>query len=483
MTRRWILPVCVAATLAAARCTTPATPSQARPDAASGTGGTAGNTGGAGGNADAAPVTGSGGSISLDGGDAPGGDAPDDSSDSAISLPEVATVAGVPSPELQFDGVISREVLERYLARSISFTELLHDDLTQPRNKRDVDPRDNIRLLLGAKAKFVGRALFVFGGEANLATYLVRAKPYADALHFADPDMILQAAAFEIVTKKVETIAVPAHVLAAFDQPPAARNFIYQDMLYANGNLVDHWTTDASVPDMSRLETRMWFYYLGTSYIDVGIEAIHFGQVSLMDQNDRGHAGWLDVLGRIRAYARLHARRHMVICDAHTPTGGYVENGKLLFDVHAFPLRIAEVPGQPPKGVLRVGYADSLFQRSKGGVTPSGWSVDHLPYLVEFDNFGSRNPGTSSQAPFIWGWDEITWFAVQPEADRNAWLRYAWQWVKDNDPVAHLEMPGSRVLSPGAAGGSRWYWANTKSDACPTGYNTEATIKELWGTP
>ena len=33
--------------------------------------------------------------------------------------------------DYQFDATISRPVLENYLDRSISFTELLHDDLTQ----------------------------------------------------------------------------------------------------------------------------------------------------------------------------------------------------------------------------------------------------------------------------------------------------------------------------------------------------------------
>jgi hypothetical protein len=468
--------LCTAAA-AAAGCAGNTPAPQARPDAA----GDVAMQGRNAGNEDAGNIDAGSAIESADSPVADAGLAPTDAPDVSVARPEVPTVAGVPSPELHFDTVIARDVLERYLSRSISFTELLHDDLTQPRNARGVDPLDNLRLLIALKAKFVGRALMLFGGEANLATRLQRAKPFADALHFADPDMILQGAAFEIVTTKIETIAVPPEVLAAFNQPAAARNFVYQDMLYASGNLVDHWAAGASVPDMSRIETRMWFTFLATSYIDVGIEAIHFGQVSLMDQNDRGHVGWLDVLSRVRAYAHLHARRHMVICDAHTPTGGYVENGKLLFDVHAFPLRIAEVPGQSPKGVLKVGYADSLYQRSKGGITPSGWTVDHLPYLIEFDNFGSRNPGTTSVSPFIWGWDEITWFAVQPEADRNTWLRYAWQWLRDNDPIGHLQMPGSRVLSPGAAGGPRWYWANSSSDACPSGFNTEATIRDIWG--
>jgi hypothetical protein len=159
-----------------------------------------------------------------------------------------------------------------------------------------------------------------------------------------------------------------------------------------------------------------------------------------------------------------------------------VEGGKLLFDFHSFPLRIVEVAGQPYKGVLKVGYSDSIFLKSRGGITPSGWSCEHLPYLVEFDNFGRSKPGEPSKSPFIWGWDEITWFSLLPEAERNDWLRFAWKWVKDTDPDGHLQMPGSRVLSPGRPDAPRWYWANAKSEACPQGFKTEGTIKELWGT-
>src|SRR6058998_3984025 len=327
--------------------------------------------------------------------------------------------------DFQFDGSISRRVLENYLSRSISFTELLHDDLTKDRNSRGVDPRDNLRFILETKTKFVGRALMVWGRERNLSAFLETAKPFAVALHKADPDIILQAAAFEIVTRGVESVAVPERVFVEFVLPVETRNFQYQDMLYENGRFVGHWGGNGSVPDMSRLETRMWFYFLVSSYIDVGIEAIHFGQVGLMDKNDPGHAGWLDMLNRARTYARKHARRRFLVCDAHTPTGGYVEDGKLLFDFHSFPLRIAEVADQPHTGVLKVGYSDSIFTKSKGGITPSGWSCEHLPYLVEFDNFGRSNPGKPSRSPFIWGWDEITWFALTPEKERNDWLRYA----------------------------------------------------------
>jgi hypothetical protein len=395
-----------------------------------------------------------------------------------LALDHCSAVAG--TSDFAFDGTISRPVLENYLSRSVSFTELLHHDLAAGRDDQGEDPRDDLRFILNTKAKFVGRSLMLWGHENNLPIFLKNAEPFAAAIHQADPEIILQAAEFEIVTTNIENIHVPESVLREFGQPVIDRTFRYQDMLYADGHFVDHWGHGASVPDMSRVETRLWFYFLATRYLDIGIEAIHFGQVGLMDNHDPGHAGWLDLLGRVRTYAHQHARRHLVLCDAHTPTGGYVENGHLLFDVHAFPLRITGVADHPYQGILQVGYADSIFQRSKGGITPSGWSCEHLPYLVEFDNFGSHNPGQPSRSPYIWGWDEITWFALMPEADRNAWLRYAWNWVKTTDPVGHLEMPGSRILSPGKHQGPHWYWANTRSAACPNGFNTEETIRQIW---
>ena len=235
----------------------------------------------------------------------------------------------------------------------------------------------------------------VWGREKELGAFLKTAKPYARALHKADPEIILQAAAFEIVTPGLVR-RDPEHVFHAFDVPVEERNFRYREMLYADGRFVNHWGREGSVPDMSRLETRMWFYFLAASYIDVGIEAIHFGQVGLMDKHDPGHAHWIDLLTRV-APTPAHARRHFLLCDAHTPTGGYVENGRLLFDFHSFPLRIVEVADHPFQGVLRVGDSDAIFLKSRGGVTPSGWSCDHLPYLVEFDNFGRGNSGKPSK--------------------------------------------------------------------------------------
>jgi len=372
----------------------------------------------------------------------------------------------------QFKGPVSRQVLENYLSRAISMEGLLN-------GRGDFD--DNLRMLRETGAKFIGRALCLWGGEGRLLENFERAKPLIPRVHAADPDMMLQACIFEIVTTEVDQVPIPAWAFEALGQTAEARNFRYMDMLYPDGRFQDHWRRGQSVPDVSRPETQLWFFFLAASYIGAGIEAIHFGQTELMNRNDRDLAHYARLLERIRSYAAKHARRGWVVCDAHVPSGGLVRDGKLLMDFHSFPLRIKELPDRPQEAVLEVGFSDSLFCRSRGGTTPSGWACEHLPYLVELDNWGaSRQPGQPGQGGiWVWGYDEITWFAHQPPAYRAEWLRYAHNWVREHDAVGHLQMPGSRTLrSP--LDGKRWYHANRASDAVPGGLGDETAIKATW---
>ena len=82
-----------------------------------------------------------------------------------------------------------------------------------------------------------------------------------------------------------------------------------------------------------------------------------------------------------------------------SPAAGCVRDGQLLMDFHSFPLRIMEVPDQPQEAILKVGFSDGIYGRSKGGMTFSGWTCEHLPYLVEIDNWGvSQQPGQARRA-------------------------------------------------------------------------------------
>ncbi len=372
----------------------------------------------------------------------------------------------------RFERTLPRAVLENYLSRSITMEGLLN-------GRGDLD--DNVRMLRETGAKFIGRALCLWGDEGNLAANLQRAREQAPRVHAVDPEMILQACVFEIVTTQVDGVLVPERAFRALGLPVETRTFRYRDMLYPNGRFKDHWRTGQSVPDVSRPETQLWFYHLATSFIDAGCEAIHFGQTELMNGNDKALHHYARVLGLIRAYAGEHARRRLVLCDSHVPSGGLVKDGVLLMDFHSFPLRIMELPDRPQEATLKVGFSDGIYGRSKGGRTFSGWSCEHLPYLVEIDNWGvSQRPGEAGVGSiWIWGYDEITWFAHQPRDYRARWLRESRDWVRRTDTNGFLQMPGSRTLvSPRDA--LRWYHANRPGPATPNGFGDEDAIRAIW---
>lgn len=383
------------------------------------------------------------------------------------------------------NGVISRQVLENYLSRSITQAELIasegcYNDGPYP------DKGDDYRMLKNVGAKFIGRSIYSWGKEQFflIPAFWANAKAAIDAVHALDSTVVFQAAIFEIVTEKVEDIPVPAWVFSAFGLPAEQRNFSYRAMLNRDGHLVDHWRSGSSVPDITQQETRLFFYYLARRYMEVGIEAIHFGQAQLMAMN-HGQAGlvaWKELLDKVRYSAKNVARRGTVICDSHLPNGGMVLGDRLLFDFVSFPLRLKEILDEPQKVELEVGYLDGIYRRTAGGITPSGWSCNHSLFLVEFDNFGiSRHRDEPDHGDhFAWGYDEITWFHKQPEAYRNEFLRYAHQWVRQTDPNGFLQMPGSRIVT-GAE--TNRYRANAYGPGCRTGKAQETTIKEIWMHP
>lgn len=388
--------------------------------------------------------------------------------------------------ERQYDfwGTMPRNVLESYLSRAVNHLGLCAGSPEPPTSYFE----DDLRMLINIGAKFIGRAAYAWNTPANHENHIKLAKERAATVHEADPDIILQACIFEAVYTTLEKIPIPDWVFDEFGLEPENRNFSFEAMLYDDGSFRDQWGPDSGVPDMTKLETQMWFYYWAVQYIDAGYEAIHFGQVHLMSRVDFGYMSWCDILGRIRNYAKEHARRGFVLCDAHTH--GIVQDGKLLFDFHSFPLRPKEVVGDPRDAVLEKGYLDSIYGRSLGGITPSGWYAKSLPYLVELDNCGiSNTPGKPTvNQHWVWGYDEISWFAHQSEEYRNEWLEYAWDWIRENDPYGWLQFITRRTIAhapvileygPGTVTATMYY-ANTQSRNNPFGFNQEETIKAIW---
>ncbi len=379
-----------------------------------------------------------------------------------------------------FASVISRQTLENYLDRSITMGYFLVPG--KPEGYRFPYRDDDVRMIHNLGAKLIGRAVYRWGEESKLGdpAFLEYAKNMVDRVHDDDPEVVFQGCLFEHVSTDINNLKIPAWVFTDFGLPVEDRTFSHAAIIKREGR-ADRGGGRGGVPIINNLETRLWFYFLAVSYINVGCEALHLGQVGLIGVDDKDLSVYSEFLAKVRTYANLHARRGLVLMDGHVPSGGMIKDGISLLDFNSFPIRIKAVPGKPREGVLEVGHLDAIFKRSKGCISPSGWKCESLPYLVELDNFG-RGPNPNVADPnsmFCWGWDEISWFAQQPEEYRNQWLIDAHDWLKKTDPNGRIEMPGTRMITcPNET--LRTYFANTKSPTCPVGYSQEETIKKIW---
>lgn len=98
------------------------------------------------------------------------------------------------STDYKFDKKISRQVLENYLDRSMTIQSMLI-------GRGNFD--DNLRMIKNTGAKFIGRAVCQWGDEAEMMKNLEQEKELISKVHQVDPDIILQACIFEIVTQQV----------------------------------------------------------------------------------------------------------------------------------------------------------------------------------------------------------------------------------------------------------------------------------------
>lgn len=384
-----------------------------------------------------------------------------------------------------FKNTVSEEVLRNYLSRSM-IAGLFGTDRTE----------EDLRMVYYTGAKYIGRAGGSWAPNGSEYDKFPAQKQQIAAAHAVDPELVFEACIFETVFKSVEEIPIPSWVFEAFGQKAEKRNFKYDNMVFEDGTFADRWGANTGVPDMTRVESQMFFYYRACTYIDMGYEGLHMGQVMLMGAHDTGWAGWQKMLNMVRAYAKTHARRGFVFINAHT-SGMKGPDGKLLFDFHAYPYRGVAPKGStahkptddnPQKIELRVNYVDSIYKKSMGGTTYSGWSCDSLPYFVELDNWSGYDPKTVDQpiegSYAFWGFDEISWFANQPQWYRHEWLNYAYKWVRTTDPAGYAQMPGNRTAAlrsatnPDKITQLTYYCNSTMFDI--DGFDDENAIRSIW---
>ena len=364
-----------------------------------------------------------------------------------------------------FDGSMPRKTLEYYLSHAASAQWISMSDTLD----------DDIRVILKTGLKFLGRAAGIWKGDLPDEEHFRRVREAADKIHAADDEIILQACIFEAIYRDdVEPVDVPEWVFDAFGLPRESRKFNYDACLFPKG--CGAWE---NMPDISRLETQMWFYYRGKKYIDAGYEAFHMGQIHLYCGHDKGYKCISKVIEMLREYGKLHARRHKVIFDAHSHS--LVVNGKSILDYNAMPFTRFPILDRAGEKLVLVREG-----RSGGGISPEGVFEESLPFLYEYDNWGGRDMWARKHLPYeklAWeqwyGGDQISWFAEQDEEDRNRFLEYTFKWTAINNPDGFFAFPLMRGLSAGGDGQERQYKLNDRSYVCPSGYSQEDTAARL----
>ena len=330
---------------------------------------------------------------------------------------------------------------------------------------------DDIRVILKTGLKFLGRAAGIWKASMPDDEHFARVREAAEKIHAADPEIILQACIFEAIFREdLENTKIPAFVFEAFGLPAEDRCFRFDECTMTPGN---------GMPDISRLETQLWFYYRGKMYIDCGYEAFHMGQIHLYSAKDRAYRGIGRVIEMLRAYGKAHARRHKVLFDAHSHS--LVVNGKSLLDYNAMPFTRYPVLDRPGEKLVLVREG-----KSGAGVSPEGVYEKALPFLYEYDNWGGRDHWAhahQTEAELAWnqwwGGDQISWFACQDEASRNTFLDYTFKWTAVNNPDAFFAFPLMRGLGPSCDGQEQIYKLNNRSESCPAGFSQEDAAAKL----
>ena len=449
------------------------------------------------------------------------------------------------------NGEMSKEVLRSYVSRAVT-----HQGFCVQKNGNKIFEED-LRFLRRIGAKYIGRtAMLSWVGNMTaeeIENHFKIAKENAAKAHMADSEMILQAGIFEIAYKgTVNNIKIPDYVFEAFGEKKEKRNFSWEKVVYPEGAKtitgrdigIGCWgNKDSGTPDIKQLEAQMYFYYMITRYIDAGYEAFHMGQAELMMGYDAQYSNcWQTLLDKARAYAKTNARRGLALFDCHTAidSSGIKVGDKLIFDIQGAGMCPNETVYE--NGAMKAELlhykelsperddALSWVGRSSGGIHPLGFEIEENFTLIEFDNYGGNGAyGIATQKAFYnWGFDDVTWFAVQPEWYRNEFLKQTAEYLSNSKVCLDsngkqqyfLQPVTSRQITPGE---SKWYpevkytltensnedfvfdflesdgtkisigddgiitvsvknqyRANNNSDGCPSGFNQEDTIREIF---
>jgi len=215
-------------------------------------------------------------------------------------------------------------------------------------------------------------------------------------------------------------------------------NIVYED----NRHVYDYCHPDCGAPDISRIEARMYMYYLARRFINLGFSAVDMAHIARYTENDPTGEYTYSVIMKFKEYAE------------ETNGGTFLINGgwgklklegtdNLLFDFIHSSIRPVETTQYFPEEnacsedplqayIDPNGHGDQLFNQVISGITPNGCEIeDCIPILLRFDHHegietdAPDGPGIADDLFYsIYGYDESVWWKNLSTECKNDWFTY-----------------------------------------------------------
>jgi hypothetical protein len=413
-----------------------------------------------------------------------------------ISL-EKERLPRIQSKEYYFMGSMSQELLNKYLDKSLFI--MGYSDPENFNGKLKTHEKSALLALIkDIRPKMIAIAgTWSIGDNHSLGWLRHQTQKDIEEIHAFDPDIICGGAVFEIFHKIYPgEITIPDFVLTEFGFSVTGtgssrhRNhlgvishaFDVKLMRYTSAaDRIDFGGENGEItPDITKVESQMWLYFMSTLFIDAGCELLSLGDMFVIAGIDRkaGYGSLWMLMQKIRKYGSTRNRGIVLIegryyvndtirnaqvyyydPNPHHPLIGKPER-QLLYDFISSGVPVAQIAGLKITGggvyvspiPCTPDYAPvkliktHLLGASPGGLSPLGWITKHCPSRLQFDQGGGTYTpfgcgvgefGTLS-AFRNYGWDPASWFAAQSEYYRNLLLKYLYYHIKCLDRNAHL---------------------------------------------
>lgn len=410
-----------------------------------------------------------------------------------------------------FQGSMTKSTLETYLARSAFF-----DYANEGCYYKFINPtcfNTDKPMLQNTKPFMLCRFATSWGGQSYAD--FTEENEMAQKIHTEiDNGIILEGFISEFVTKNISPtgsilITIPTWAKTAFGYTGNATYFDHAQMAYSDVNMSNPcgsgsnqqhvWCSNGNfegvVPDITKVMTKMWYYYIARTLIDYKYEAITLGQWRIINDADNGNNALWDLLSKIRTYANTNAKRNLVLISsdgawsqtgfgndapnnnlpyrnyvsgnssnqmlfdfmvnvAHWDEDGYVANGNNPFyknsPTEVRNERFIKLPGS---------FTDFQF----GGLTAQSWnwsSADRqvIPQIFHLDVGGGHTAASegdlNNQYPSYqtWGWGgEVNYLMYTSLPYRRYLIHKAAHEIRERGISAYLMMPMRAPVSS-------WYY-------------------------